>query len=296
MKKLLALALTALSLTACSNAPALLPAANRMPINTLRAAAAAPQPNLQELLPLLREIFKNELADGLQPGQPAPDINLVLEQKGPMAFKLLGQDAAARRSLYPYADQKVISEFNKPSPSDNVPAVTPQDIQALLPRLQPGDVILCGNDKSFVHGALYLGRGEIVHALATQPDMHDRFRGVVKESLSTYISRSERDTFVILRAKGQSSVNFTPAFNYAVAQVGKQYDSLFLLQNDERLYCTELVWSALRKLARPPRVLPHAVKYGWEMVTVEDFMDSPDLETVWTRNYARPPVGRLHRY
>jgi hypothetical protein len=295
MKKLFALALTALSLTACSSSPALLPTATRQPVNSLRAAAA-PQSNLNELLPLLKEIFKNELADGLQPGQPTPDINQVLEQKGPMAFRMLAQDPAARQALYPYADQKVISEFNKPSPADNIPPVTAQDIQALLPRLQPGDVILCGNDKSFVHGALYLGRGEIVHSLATQPDMHDRFRGVVKESLTTYITRSARDTFLILRAKGQSSANFTPAFNFAVAQVGKQYDSLFLYQTEDRFYCTELVWSALRKLARPPRVMPHLVKYGWEMVTVEDFMDSPDLETVWARNYTRPPVARMHRY
>ncbi|PIQ29274.1 hypothetical protein COW36_17175 [bacterium (Candidatus Blackallbacteria) CG17_big_fil_post_rev_8_21_14_2_50_48_46] len=296
MKKIFALAFTALSLTACSATPSLLPVASGFQPPALRAAAAAPRQNLNELLPLLKQIFKNELADGLQAGQPSPDINQILEQKGPEAFKLLAVDASARKALYPYADQMVINEFNKPSPSDNVPPLSAQELQALLPRLQSGDVILCGNDQSFVHGILYLGRGEIVHSLATQPDMHDRFRGVVKESLATYIARSPRDTFVILRAKGQSAANFTPALNFAIKQVGKQYDSLFLYQTDERFYCTELVWSALRQIARPPRVMPHLVKYGWEMVTVEDFMDSPDLETVWTRNYTRPPVGRMHRY
>lgn len=297
------LVLSSLSLVAC---------AGQVPLNAARPASslqsfsrvpAGLQPvsgRLRQdptaILPLLKELYGKELADSLQQGKPTPAIDQLLQQQGPAAFALLGQDAQLRSQLYPYSDQMVIREYNKPSPADNVPPVSPAELQGLLARLQPGDVILCGNDQSFVHGILYLGQGQIVHSLATQPDMPDKFRGVVQESLATYVARSERDTFVVLRPKGQTPASLAPALNYARQQVGKGYDSLFLNASDEKLYCTELVWKAFGKVARGPRVLPHQVQYGWEMVTVEDFMDSPDFDTVWTRNRQRPPVGQLHKY
>lgn len=221
-----------------------------------------------------------------------------MEQHGPAAFALLGKDAAARQQLYPYSDQMVMREYNKPSPADNVAPISAAELQTLTAKLKPGDLILCGNDRSFVHGALYIGQGQIIHSLATQPDMHDRFRGVVHESLTVYTARSERDTFVVLRPKSLNAnpAGFAKALSYARAQVGKGYDSLFLNASDERFYCTELLYKALRLLPQAPRMFPHKAKYGWEMITVEDLMDSPDFETVWTRNKQRPPVGQLHQY
>jgi len=252
--------------------------------------------NLSQILPLLKQLYATEFADALENGQPMPDLQPILEQHGPAAFALLSQDRQAREELYPLSDQMVIREFSKPSPPDNVPPINAQELQSLLATMKPGDIILCGNNGSFIHGALYLGNGEIVHSLATQADMPDRFRGVVREALSTYTARSERDTFVVLRAAQASQRDLQQAMGFAVQQVGKGYDSLFLLASDERFYCTELVWHALRQMSRAPRVFPQKVKYGWEMVNVEDFMDSPDLSTVWERNYKRPAPGQRHRY
>ena len=305
MKNLVSRAM--LGLSALSLLPGLFACSGNQPLRPLqgsfqsygqpmRMQAARKTQDPAQLLMMLKELYGKEVATSLQQGHPTPAIDQLLEQNGPAAFQLLGQDAAARQQLYPYSDPAVIKEYNKPSPPDNVPPIAGAELQGLIAKLQPGDVLLCGNDRSFVHGALYIGQGQIIHSLATQPDMHDRFRGVVQESLAAYTARSERDTFVVLRPRGVTPASFARALNYARQQVGKGYDSLFLNASDEKLYCTELVWKALRALANPPRVLPHRVKYGWDMVTVEDFMDSPDMETVWTRNRQRDPIGRMHQY
>ncbi|MBF2054997.1 MAG: hypothetical protein IGS03_16235 [Candidatus Sericytochromatia bacterium] len=266
----------------------------------MQARSAAPgmlsQPGgLAQLLPLLRHIYQKDFADALENGQPLPDIQPILEQHGPAAFALLSQDRSAREELYPMSDQMVLKEFSKPSSPDSVPPISAQELQDLSSRLQPGDVILCGNNGSFIHGALYIGNGEIVHALAVDSATPGRLRGVVREALSTYTRRVERDTFVVLRAQAQPAA-LQQAIRFAAQQVGKPYDSLFLNASDERYYCTELVWQALRQMPGAPRVYPNHVRFGWQMVTVEDLMDSPDLQTIWERNYRRPAPGQRHRY
>ncbi|MGV3522659.1 MAG: YiiX/YebB-like N1pC/P60 family cysteine hydrolase [Candidatus Sericytochromatia bacterium] len=283
-----------LALSACGNTPtAMTPSFNpRAGLPVRFQSNAAAKLDLNTLLPLLKDVYGKELADSLQGGKPTPEMEKILQQQGPAAYKLLSTDAQVRAQLYPLSDQGVIREFNKHAPADNVPPISSAELQGLLQKMQPGDVILCGNDKSFVHGALYLGQGQIVHALATQPDMPNAFRGVVQESLSTYLQRSERDTFVVLRARSMNPADFQRVQAFARQQVGKGYDSLFLNASDERFYCTELVWKALRQMSQPPRVQPHKIQYGWEMVTVEDFMAAPDLDTVWQRNYQRPGTRR----
>ncbi len=250
---------------------------------------------MKDWLPVLKHLYGEEFADALQTGQIPPDLQKKLKLYGPRAFQLLSQDPAARQSLYPASDSMVIREFTKPAQPDNVPPLSAQENKQLLQSLKHGDVILCGNNGSFIHGALYIGDGKIVHALATQPDMKNAFRGVVEESWNTYVRRSERDTVVVLRSK-MSAGDILKSIRYARAQKGKGYDSLFLNASDERFYCTELVWKALQVGRSGPRVYSHKVKYGWSIVSVEDFMDSPDFETVWQRNYQRPQPGRRHRY
>jgi hypothetical protein len=257
--------------------------------------SALNQDQLQSWLPLFKEIYGAEFADALQKGEIPADLKEKLKVYGPQAFQMLSQDPAARQQLYPASDAMVIREFTKPSPSDSIPPISSQENQALLAKLQPGDVILCGNDGSFIHGALYIGNGKVVHALATQSDMMDRFRGVVEESWETYTQRSERDTLVVLRSQ-LNTADLQRVIGYARAQKGKGYDSLFLNASDERFYCIELVWKALKQAQKAPRMFSHQVPYGWDIVAVEDMMDSPDFQTVYQRNYQRPRPGQLHRY
>lgn len=305
LKKGLITAVAATALFSACGAPRTLNTVQLRSANTLNSlnnsrfqrqnVSALDQNQLQTWLPLFKEIYGAEFADALQKGEIPPDLKEKLKVYGPQAFQMLSQDPSARQQLYPASDAMVIREFTKPSPSDSIPPISTQENQALLAKLQPGDVILCGNDGSFIHGALYIGNGKVVHALATQSDMMDRFRGVVEESWETYTQRSERDTLVVLRSQLNAS-DLQRVINYARAQQGKGYDSLFLNASDERFYCIELVWKALKQAQKAPRMFSHQVPYGWDIVAVEDLMDSPDFQTVYQRNYQRPRPGQLHRY
>lgn len=298
MKKLLLglLALTS-TLTACQSAP-VMPLRQMAQPQLQRQSVSAASQNLDQaaLLKLVERIYKQNFADNVDNLKELEKLSKQLEAQGISIYNIVSVNPQVREDLYPLANQKVIQEFNKPSPKDNVPPVTDAEMQQLIARLQPGDVILCGNDGSFVHAAYYLGQGQIVHALATQPDKPNGFYGVVKEHLINYTRRSERDTFVVLRPKGISARDANQAAQFALAQQGKTYDTLFLLHAGDRFYCTELVWQAMQRMTRKPRVFPHKVQFGWEMVTVEDFMDSPDFQTVYERNRKRDPIGRIHRY
>lgn len=165
---------------------------------------------------------------------------------------------------------------------------------ALKGHLRPGDVILCGNDDSFVHGIVYLGNGEIVHSLAQEPigrppNLIDwltdraakfaealpgpaalknavamRFRafpksmsdglGVIHETMDAYFGRSHRDNVVIVRNPMLQPEDLRKMRKFAFDQVGKPYDYAFSTFDDSRFYCTELVVRTLQQASNPPRI------------------------------------------
>lgn len=252
------------------------------------------QPASQEELAasMVSDLYKESLADDVDNGKPFENVS---QPRGGMIFETLSRLGLMRKAVYLISDGKIKKEFNKPSVPDAVPAIDSNSLAELLSVLQPGDIILCGNNDSFVHSIVYLGNDQIIHALA-QLDRQGEFLGVIKETLSGYVSRVQRDKFVVLRQPGLNPQDVQQMSDYAHRQLGKSYDSLFLLSTEDRFYCTELTYQALRTVSSPARIFPHRAKYGWDLITVEDFMDSPDLQTVWTYNYTRPPAGRLHQY
>lgn len=237
-------------------------------------------------------LYKENLADDVDNGRPVVEIP---QARGGFIYNRLNGMIPWRKLIYPISDRKIKVEFNKPSKPDNVPDIDAASLANMQSLLQPGDIILCGNNDSFVHAIVYLGNDVIIHALA-QLNPQGEFLGTIQETLTGYTRRAHRDKFVVLRKPGLTPADVQKMSAFAHAQVGKSYDSLFLLNSDDRLYCTELAYKTLRQIASPPRIIPHLAKYGWELFTVEDLMDSPDLQTVWTFNYTRPPVGQLHKY
>jgi len=179
----------------------------------------------------------------------------------------------------------------KPNPRITVDSAEFKDLKA---HLKPGDVILCGNDDSFVHGIVYLGNGEIVHSLAQEkpdrkPTLVDsvfdggawladhaplprswregiamRFRalprstsdgiGVIHETLDSYFARASRDNAVILRNPGLTPDDLAQMKKFALAQVGKPYDYSFSTFDDSRMYCTEVVAKTLAQGDHPVKV------------------------------------------
>lgn len=222
-----------------------------------------------------------------------PQNSVVVQNKGGFLFNLLNKSKIAQNIAYKISNYPVKAKFNKKDKPDQLPRINEQQTNELLNVLKPGDLILCGNDASFVHAILYTGNGNIVHSLASK---NPKYWGVVKEPLTQYLKRAERDKFVVLRDKNLDVNEFSKSVKYAEEQVGKPYDTLFLMNSETRFYCTELVYQAVMQMKNPPKIFPHKVKMGWVLITNEDIMDSPDLATVWTLNKQRPSVGKIHKY
>ena len=208
------------------------------------------------------------------------------------------------------------------------------EFASLKKALKPGDIILSGNDDSFVHGIVHLGNGDIVHSLAQEAPGRQRnladwlfdglsnlsrwlplprswrdglsmkFKaiprstaeglGVVHESLDTYFARASRDNAVVMRRPGLKAADLKAMRDYAVAQTGKKYDYAFATFDDKRIYCTELVANVLEQMGKPPRI-KHAKMAGRELVRTDEIIQSPDLKAVWkAANYDNTPFGKAH--
>lgn len=239
-------------------------------------------------------VYLQKFSDETEPeGNFSKNALSNIQFKGGFIFNLLNQSKIARAIVDTVANPVVKKKFNAHGQTDTIARINPAQIQELLSVLKPGDLILCGNDDSFIHAIFYEGNGSIVHSLASK---NPKYWGVGKEKLTDYLARSERDKFVVLRYKNLTQSDFLKAQQYANKQVGKKYDTLFLVNDDTKFYCTELVFRSVMEMANPPRIYPHQEKVGWKLITNEDFMDSPDLETVWTLNRDRDPIGKTHKY
>lgn len=303
MKKicLTATLLTSLVLSACSTAPNYQHLSAPVPPVLLQGMSTepgfgdpgfVPEPDQALAVRMLRQLYKDNFADDVDNGRPDDPIQ---EPRGGLVYEGLNRLSWVRKALYLLSDKVIKYEFNKPGVPDQAPAINAAQLHDLESKLQPGDIVLCGNDDSFVHGLIYLGNDQIIHALAQlTPD--GQFLGVIQETLSGYTQRVDRDKFVVLRKPGLTAQDVQRISDYAHSMLGTSYDSLFLLSTKDRVYCTEILYHALQQIAQPPRIYPHRAKYGWDLFTVEDLMDSPDLQTVWTLNYQRPAPGQLHRY
>lgn len=178
--------------------------------------------------------------------------------------------------------------FNKkPKPTDapKLARFGEAELAQILNVAQPGDVILWGGQTSFVHGSIYLGNGEIVHALASNTPVGPDAQGVFRESIKDYIARCERNRIAVMRVKGFTEADNQAVMAYGLKQLGKPYDNIFRTNDEAAFYCTELVMHALRRSAHVPKVGTRKKVMGlFNVVTTDDFRLSADLETLWSKN------------
>ena len=141
---------------------------------------------------------------------------------------------------------------------DGIPRLHSTDIQELLPKLQPGDVIINGNNGGLSHVAMYTGDDQLVHSMATRSTMRGLFgaiwdaikecfgygpmnkTGVITEGFGEFLDRFERDTYVVVRREGLTPEQVQKGIERLNNLVGKPYDYDFSGGDDE-YYCTELV-------------------------------------------------------
>lgn len=101
-----------------------------------------------------------------------------------------------------------------------------------------------GDSSRFSHVGVILRRGSgvvVVHALPQ--DGHSP-GGVLVEPISVFASSDNASDIGFYRVKGVNANSRNNIREYVLRQVGKPFDDAFLLSEDEKLYCTELVLKA----------------------------------------------------
>lgn len=187
--------------------------------------------------------------------------------------------------------------FSKPKPgtpdSDALQRLAPTEISTLTAQAQPGDLIIWGGRTSFIHGAIYAGGGEIIHALASETPVGPKAQGVFKEPIVAYVQRTPRHRVALLRATAFDAADRQAVVKYGLAQLGKPYDNLFRTKDPAAFYCTELCWHAVRQAAHAPRVGMRSKVLGIvDLVMADDLRLSPDFKEVWSKNAPAPVPAR----
>lgn len=264
--------LLASSLTGCAMAPSVSLARSDDSLLQANAVSTADQ----------SEVLDNALDAAEQLSEGTPEPTAVKGTRGGILYRSMCASSILRAIGYKIAYYPVKRKFSKSSNPDKLPRFGSADLEKFLGILEPGDLIQCGNDGSFVHSIFYLGNDEIVHALA-QAGNGKKMIGVVEETLTGYMTRVERDQIVILRPQWTPET-LAKGIEYARAQVGKDYDTLFLSDAHDRFFCTELCYAILRETG-VSEVAPHQTKGKWKLVTNEDFRACSDLELVYRQNH-----------
>jgi hypothetical protein len=172
------------------------------------------------------------------------------------------------------------------SPADNMPPIDKKEINNMKSHIKAGDILLNGNDGSFIHGILYVGKdpqlqqqlekkwnlpagtlkdeGIIIHSLLTDSDKEVDVNGkkeirkasgsgVNVDTIERYMERHPRDVMVAVEIKDSSEADRKLAIETAKSFVGKKYDRAFDTYDDKEMYCTETVMKAWQGTSNPPK-------------------------------------------
>lgn len=156
-------------------------------------------------------------------------------------------------------------------------SATLRGAESRVPELREGDIvfsssvrgqggaIMAATGSPYTHcGIVFEKDGKLMVLEAVQPV------GVIP--LETFVSRSNPGTFMARRlTKAVAAVDLKRAREWAVAQIGKDYDGKFLW-DDDRLYCSELVWKAYQKAGVNLCVPRHFKDYQLDDPRVREFI------------------------
>jgi len=167
--------------------------------------------------------------------------------------------------------------MSAPSPPDQIPNIERAEINDMKATLQPGDLVMTGNNGSFIHAIVYVGEdpqlqaqleqkwglqagslkgeGLILHSLAVDKDVEVEVdgqkikrpaggTGVVIDTIEAYLDRHPRDTMIAVEVKGATAADRKAVIEEGKAMVGRNYDNGFNTFDDRDIYCTEFVYKA----------------------------------------------------
>jgi hypothetical protein len=202
-------------------------------------------------------------------GPACPDLVLT----NPNLFTIQAiQNHKPRRSVGAWLSklfQPVVTKyFFAGGGEDLIPPMPLALIQKIESYLQPGDIILQGNDvakdgknrKDLMHGLIYLGKtsegkGLAAHAIGVPRNCEE---GILKPAVcicfwEDAIQRDVNgaDRLQVLRIPHMTQQDFNNVAHFVISETGKPYDFVFNTRNAERYYCTEFVFRAYKQMSNP---------------------------------------------
>ncbi len=173
---------------------------------------------------------------------------------------------------------KLVDKYmSAPSPQDNLPPIESKELDNLKATLKPGDVIMTGNNGSFIHGIVYVGQdkqlqadlekkwklpagslngeGIIMHALAADHSAEIELNGkkfnqpaggtgVIIDTIERYNARNPRDVMIAVGVKGATEADRKAIIEEGKKMLGRGYDNGFNTFDDRDIYCTEFIYKA----------------------------------------------------
>jgi hypothetical protein len=173
---------------------------------------------------------------------------------------------------------KLVDKYmTAPSPADDIPPLSSAEINDMKSKLQTGDIIMTGNNGSFIHAIIYVGEdkalqaqlekkwnmapgtlngeGMIIHSLAADHSAEIEINGkkqqqpaggtgVIIDTIERYHGRNPRDTMMVVGVKGATEADRKAVVEAGKQMVGRGYDNGFNTFDDRDIYCTEFVYKA----------------------------------------------------
>jgi len=176
-----------------------------------------------------------------------------------------------------------------------LPTTTPifseKEREKVLSLIQPGDIIIDTDDlyptwqfieklafgSNYTHASFYEGNGNIIEAT---PESVLGKEGVVRTPLREYLTG--RMHIKVIRPRYKTPEDRQAAINYVRSQLNKHYDSDLETKDDKALYCTELIYNALKSMPNPIYAKVTKVPlYGKDVVGPNAFEDLPEAQVVY---------------
>jgi hypothetical protein len=202
------------------------------------------------------------------------------------------QDAYTRDTAHgtpEHKGNKLVAMFEKYCLDMRVPSAdkkpfTEEEIETLVNKLEPGDVLLISGDNyphwkflekatlgsDFTHAAIYEGDGQFIEA--TCPE-------VIRTDLRKDLDR--KLNFEVIRPPYASKDDVKAALDYSRAQLGKPYETELDFETDKELGCSELVQRALKAMPHPIEVDTRNV-VGKKIVAPDAFRDIDGAQTIFS--------------
>jgi hypothetical protein len=173
---------------------------------------------------------------------------------------------------------KLVDKYmTAPSPEDALPTIDRQEIKDLKAHIKPGDIIMTGNNGSFIHGIIYVGQdkamqaqlekkwnmapgtldgeGLILHSLAADHGADIEIdgktvhqppggTGVIMDTIERYTGRNPRDVMLAVSVKGATEADRKAVIAEGKKMVGRGYDNGFDTFDDRDIYCTEFIYKS----------------------------------------------------